>query len=92
MSSKSIIQRHEVPLSLAITSAHVIWPTVPLFKTCTQFVYCTTTSCTLFVVITRATPRGMNITPIAKNIGKTVPAVNIGFQAGRRCCLKFVSA
>lgn len=33
-------------------------------------------------------PTGINAIPITKNVGKTVPAVNIGCQAGNLCCLK----
>jgi len=47
---------------------------------------------TLFEVIRRATPSGINTTPIAINAGKTVPAVMIGCHAGNFCCLNFVSA
>jgi len=42
-------------------------------------------------VIKRITPRGMNAMPMAKNAGRTVPAVRIGCQAGSLCCLSFVS-
>jgi hypothetical protein len=37
-------------------------------------------------------PTGMNAMPITKNVGKTVPAVKIGCQAGNRCCLNALSA
>jgi hypothetical protein len=40
----------------------------------------------------RATPKGMKAMPMAKNAGRTVPAVNIGCQDGSFCCLNFVSA
>lgn len=33
----------------------------------------------------------MNATPITKNVGRTVPAVSIGCQAGNRCCLNALS-
>jgi len=33
----------------------------------------------------------MKATPIMKKVGKTVPAVRIGCQAGNRCCLKALS-
>ena len=39
----------------------------------------------------RATPRGINAMPIAKNAGITVPAVRMGCHAGSFCCLNFVS-
>lgn len=35
-----------------------------------------------------AIPTGINAIPITKNVGKTVPAVKTGCQAGKRCCLK----
>lgn len=37
-------------------------------------------------------PTGINATPITKNVGRTVPAVSIGCQAGNRCCLNALSA
>jgi len=46
---------------------------------------------TLFAVIRKATPSGINPTPIANSSGNTVLAVNIGCQAGNCCCLNFVS-
>jgi len=30
---------------------------------------------------------GINATPMMKKVGKTVPAVKMGCQAGKRCCL-----
>jgi len=36
-------------------------------------------------------PTGINAMPITKNVGKTVPAVNIGCHAGSRCCLNALS-
>lgn len=36
-------------------------------------------------------PIGMKATPIIKKVGRTVPAVKIGCQAGKRCCLKALS-
>lgn len=47
---------------------------------------------TLSEVMSRATPSGMKAMPIAKNAGRTVPAVIIGCHAGNFCCLNFVSA
>jgi len=47
---------------------------------------------TLLEVMSRATPRGMNVTPTANSTGRTVPAVMIGCHAGNFCCLNFVSA
>ena len=32
---------------------------------------------------------GMKATPMTKKVGRTVPAVSIGCQAGRACCLNF---
>lgn len=46
---------------------------------------------TLFDVMSKAIPRGMNAMPIAKKAGRTVPAVKIGCQAGNRCCLNLES-
>jgi len=46
---------------------------------------------TLFAVIRKAIPMGIKPTPMAKSSGNTVPAVNIGCQAGNFCCLNFVS-
>lgn len=37
------------------------------------------------------TPIGMKAIPITKKVGKTVPAVKIGCQAGNFCCLKALS-
>lgn len=39
----------------------------------------------------RTPPRTTNTTPIAKKRGKTVLAVRIGCQAGKRCCFRAVS-
>ena len=36
-------------------------------------------------------PMGMKATPMTKKVGRTVPAVRMGCQAGRRCCLKALS-
>lgn len=36
-------------------------------------------------------PTGMKAIPITKKVGSTVPAVNIGCQAGSLCCLKALS-
>ena len=36
-------------------------------------------------------PIGINATPITKKVGRTVPAVNIGCHAGKRCCLNALS-
>ena len=36
-------------------------------------------------------PIGINATPMTKNVGKTVPAVNMGCHAGSLCCLKALS-
>ena len=33
----------------------------------------------------------MNATPMTKNVGRTVPAVNIGCHAGSLCCLNALS-
>ncbi len=35
-------------------------------------------------------PMGMKMSPITKKAGRTVPAVRMGCQAGKRCCLKAV--
>lgn len=35
----------------------------------------------------RAIPTGMKAIPIMKKVGKTVPAVRTGCQAGSFCCL-----
>ena len=39
-----------------------------------------------------AMPMGMKATPMTKKVGRTVPAVRMGCHAGRRCCLKALSA
>jgi hypothetical protein len=36
-------------------------------------------------------PIGIKATPMMKNVGNTVPAVRMGCQAGKRCCLKALS-
>ena len=36
-------------------------------------------------------PMGMKATPMTKKVGRMVPAVRMGCQAGRRCCLKALS-
>jgi hypothetical protein len=46
---------------------------------------------TLLEEMSNATPRGINAMPMAKNAGRTVPAVRIGCHAGSLCCLNFVS-
>lgn len=46
---------------------------------------------TLFAVIRKPMPSGINAMPIANNNGKTVLAVNTGCHAGSFCCLNFVS-
>lgn len=37
-------------------------------------------------------PMGMKATPMMKKVGRTVPAVKMGCHAGKRCCLKALSA
>ena len=34
---------------------------------------------------------GIKATPITKKVGSTVPAVKIGCQAGKACCLNLLS-
>jgi hypothetical protein len=46
---------------------------------------------TLFEVTSKATPRGMNPMPMAKNAGRTVLAVRMGCHAASFCCLNLVS-
>lgn len=47
----------------------------------------------LFLMLTssekyrRPIPTGMNAIPMTKKVGRTVPAVSMGCQAGSRCCL-----
>jgi len=43
-------------------------------------------------VTTSTIPIGMNVKPIIKKTGRAVLAVVIGCHAGKRCCLKAVSA
>lgn len=47
-----------------------------------------TSSLTSSEKYSRATPTGINNIPIIKKVGRTVPAVKTGCQAGKRCCLK----
>lgn len=46
---------------------------------------------TLFELINKPTPIGMNKIPMKKKDGRTVPAVKTGCQAGSFCCLNFES-
>lgn len=47
---------------------------------------------TLLEKYSKAIPTGINASPIMKKVGRTVPAVRTGCQAGKRCCLKLESA
>jgi hypothetical protein len=46
---------------------------------------------TLLEKCSKPIPIGMKATPMMKKVGKTVPAVRMGCQAGNRCCLKALS-
>lgn len=50
----------------------------------------TSNSLILLDVTYRPIPIGMKMSPMTKKAGSTVPAVKMGCQAGKRCCLNAV--
>lgn len=78
-----------IAASLCRITHYIVSPGVTPFPS-GHVINVTSNSLMLLDVTNRPMPMGMNMSPMMKKAGSTVPAVRMGCQAGSLCCLNAV--